>query len=262
MKKTYALTFALLVGGVSSICSAQSLPSLTSMAPSVQSLAPCPLGMTLTILPISMVPSCVGVPLQNIASQAAGSVAGSVAGAAGGAASQLTGAATGALSSAASGAAQQAIAPTASNQQTAIQQQSQNWGGNSNFGSVDGFGGITVRVISCDEYAAMNPSLVNPRNENLNYQQLSELGLAGQGEVQNGWWSQVLHYTTWPDGTDAAAEGGAVVQYASLNQSNGQNINQTAKIIAVGACDKHITPPDVCFNNYDAYGCRPEDKDD
>lgn len=189
----------------------------------MSSMAPCPLGMFLTMLYPSMVPSCEGTPIQGVASSAMGSIA-----------------------SAAGGAIQGALggsAPAPSAQQAAaLSSQAAEWGGSNNFGSVSGFGGITVKVISCDELAQMSPGMVNPQNDALGYEDLAAQNLVGQGEVQNGWWAQKLDYRTFPAGLPASGYGGAVVEYASLKTVDGGSMNQKARVIASGSCERKIAP--------------------
>ena len=189
------------------------------------STGPCPLGMFLTMLYPSMVPSCVGTPIQGAASGALGSIA-----------SMAGGAAMGAMGGS-------APAPAGgSDRAAAVSSQAAEWGGSNNFGAVSGFGGITVKVISCDELAQMNPGMVNPQNDAIGYDDLAAQSLLGQGEVQNGWWAQKLDYRTFPTGLPASGYGGAVVEYASLKTADGGSMNQTARVIASGSCERKIAP--------------------
>lgn len=199
--------------------------------------APCPLGMTLIIKSVSLVPSCVGTQIDALEALGAGSIGG-VLGAAGTAAVSAVGkAAVGAVGAAAVGAiAGSGGSGSSSAAEAAAVRQSQEWGGATNFGGVTGFGGVTTKVISCDEYASMTPGMVNPQNASLSYEDRQNYG---EGEVQNGWWAQKLTYNQWPSGVAASGYGGAVVQYASLSQAGGA-INQKATVISVGSCERKV----------------------
>lgn len=199
---------------------------------------PCPLGMFLTILTPSMVPSCVGeaislselVKMQSAAASVATSAASAVAGAA----------TTTAIQSAATSAANDAIKNATS---SAVQQQAAAWGGAGNMGSVSGFAGVTQKVISCDEYSSLVGGLTNPQNVQLSYEDLSSLGLTGSGEVENGWWATKLTYKDAATGVQRTAFGGAVIQYATLNANSGGNLQQNATIVSTGQCTLQVQPP-------------------
>lgn len=193
------------------------------------STGPCPLGMFLTMRYPSMVPSCVGAQIPGVGG-AAGAAGEALQGAAGSALQGLVGASSG------------SPAGGANANGAALASQAADWGGSNNFGSVSGFNGIVVKVISCDELSGMRPGMVNPQNVALGYEDLVAQNLLGEGEVQNGWWAQKLTYQTYPTGLPASGYGGAVVQYASLKTADGGSMNQTAKIVSTGSCERKVVP--------------------